>query len=565
MATATAAAAPVRQKLARDEWLARAGLAALTLWLLITVALPLWALLSKSVLDRQGQFVGLANYAEYFSSPALLSSLWNSLMIAAVATALVLPGSFLYAYALTRTSMRAKGLFGALALIPILAPSFLQALALVYLFGNQGFLRSWLFGHSIYGPIGIILAESIYCFPHALMILVTALRTSDARLYESAAALGASPWRVFFTVTLPGARYGIISAAFVVFTLVITDFGIPKVIGGQFNVLATDIYKQVYGRQNFEMGAVVSMVLLVPALLSFAAERFVRRRQMAALTAQAVPLEPRPRPLTDWPFFAMCALIVVPVVGLLATAAWGSFIRFWPYNLTLGLRNYEFARFETAGWLPYFNSLRLAGLAALIGTAVVFTGAYFQEKIRGNPTLRSITQLFAMLPLAVPGLVLGLSYIFFFNHPRNPLGFFYGTLAIMVINTIAHFYTVSHLTATTALKQLDSEFEAVSASLRAPFYRTFWKVTVPVCLPAILDIAVYFFVNAMTTVSALIFLWVPETRVASISVVYMDETGQQGAAAAMAMMIVYTSATVKLLHVLLSRYLDRRTQAWRKR
>ncbi len=565
MATATAAAAPVRQKLARDEWLARAGLAALTLWLLITVALPLWALLSKSVLDRQGQFVGLANYAEYFSNPALLSSLWNSLMIAAVATALVLPGSFLYAYALTRTSMRAKGLFGALALIPILAPSFLQALALVYLFGNQGFLRSWLFGHSIYGPIGIILAESIYCFPHALMILVTALRTSDARLYESAAALGASPRRVFFTVTLPGARYGIISAAFVVFTLVITDFGIPKVIGGQFNVLATDIYKQVYGRQNFEMGAVVSMVLLVPALLSFAAERFVRRRQMAALTAQAVPLEPRPRPLTDWPFFAMCALIVVPVVGLLATAAWGSFIRFWPYNLTLGLRNYEFARFETAGWLPYFNSLRLAGLAALIGTAVVFTGAYFQEKIRGNPTLRSITQLFAMLPLAVPGLVLGLSYIFFFNHPRNPLGFFYGTLAIMVINTIAHFYTVSHLTATTALKQLDSEFEAVSASLRAPFYRTFWKVTVPVCLPAILDIAVYFFVNAMTTVSALIFLWVPETRVASIAVVYMDETGQQGAAAAMAMMIAYTSATVKLLHVLLSRYLDRRTQAWRKR
>jgi iron(III) transport system permease protein len=133
-----------------------------------------------------------------------------------------------------------------------------------------------------------------------------------------------------------------------------------------------------------------------------------------------------------------------------------------------------------------------------------------------------------------------------------------------VINTVAHFYTVGHLTAVTALKQLDSEFEAVSASLRAPFYRTFWKVTVPICLPAILDVAVYMFVNAMTTVSAVIFLWVPQTRVSSIAVVYMDDTGYQGAAAAMAMMIVYTSAAVKVLHLLLARGLAR-TQAWRRR
>lgn len=564
MATAISAA-PVRQKLAYDEWIARGGLVTLALWLVITVALPLWTLMSRSVLSRHGQFVGLANYAEYFSSPALFSSVWNSLTVAVVTTVLVLPAAFVYAYALTRTCMKARGLFSAVALIPILAPSLLQALALVYLFGNQGLFRDWLFGRSIYGPIGIIIAEAVYCFPHALMILATALSTSDARLYESAAALGASPRRVFFTVTLPGAKYGVISAGFVVFTLTITDFGIPKVIGGQFNVLATDIYKQVFGRQDFEMGAVVSMVLLAPAVLSFAAERYVRRRQMAQLTAQAVPLVPAPRPLTDRSLLAICALIAMPIFGLLATAAWGSFIRFWPYDLTLGLRNYEFSRFEVEGWLPYFNSLRMAGLTALVGTAIIFTGAYFQEKTRASPAVRSVVQLFAMLPLAVPGLVLGISYILFFNHPKNPLGFLYGTLAIMVINTIAHFYTVSHLTATTALKQLDSEFEAVSASLRVPFYRTFWKVTVPVSLPAILDIAVYMFVNAMTTVSAVIFLWVPHTRLASIAAVYMDDTGQQGAAAAMAMMIVYTSATVKLLHLLLSRYLDRRTQAWRKR
>ncbi|MDR7534588.1 MAG: ABC transporter permease subunit, partial [Armatimonadota bacterium] len=316
------AARPLRRQLAADERLARAGLAGAALWLAVTVAGPLWALLSKSFLDRDGRFVGLANYAEYLASPALASSIWHSMGVAVVTTVLVLPAAFLYAYALTRTSMKAKAVFGAVALVPILAPSLLQALALVYLFGNQGLLRDWLLGHSIYGPLGIVAAEAVYCFPHALMILTTALATADARLYESAAALGATPRRIFLTVTVPGAKYGLMSAAFVVFTLVITDFGIPKVIGGQFNVLATDVYKQVFGRQNFETGAVVSMILLVPAVLSFLAERYVRLRQQATLTPQAVPLQPRPRPAVDWTFFGICTLIAVPIVGLLAVAAW---------------------------------------------------------------------------------------------------------------------------------------------------------------------------------------------------------------------------------------------------
>ncbi len=565
VSTAPAAAAPVPRRLARDEWIARASLVVIGSWLTVTVALPLWALLSKSFQDHDGRFIGLANYVMYLSNPALSASIWNSVLVALLSTALTIPGAFLYAYALTRSSMKGKSLFSAVALIPILAPSLLPALALIYLFGNQGLLKHWLFGNSIYGPLGIVIAETFYCFPHAMLILVASLRTADARLYESAAALGASPRRVFFTVTLPGAKYGIINTAFVVFTLVMTDFGIPKVIGGRFNVLATDVYKQVFGQRNFEIGAVVGMALLVPAVVSFIAERFVRRKQVALLTAQAVPFVPRPKPLADWFFFGFCALIAIPIVGILATAAWGSLVKFWPYNLSLSLANYNFTKFESQGWRSFYNSLRMAGWTAVIGTAVIFTGAYLQEKTRGLQIVRSVTQFFAMLPLAVPGLVLGLGYIFFFNHPLNPLGFLYNTLALMVINTIAHFYTVSHLTAVTALKQLDSEFEAVSASLKAPFYRTFWKVTVPVCLPAILDISVYLFANAMTTVSAVIFLAVSQTKMASIAIVDMDDAGFTAAAAAMGMMIVATSAGVRLVHMFASRFLERRTQAWRRR
>jgi iron(III) transport system permease protein len=123
-----------------------------------------------------------------------------------------------------------------------------------------------------------------------------------------------------------------------------------------------------------------------------------------------------------------------------------------------------------------------------------------------------VVRALAMLPMAVPGLVLGLGYIFFFNAPGNPLGALYHTLTLLTLCTIVHFYTTGHLTAVTALKSIDGEFEAVSASLKVPFFKTFWRVTVPICTPALVDIARYFFVNAMTTISAVVFLYSPRPR-----------------------------------------------------
>jgi len=543
----------------------RAGIGLLIVWLLVTLILPLWWLLSKSFQNQNGEYIGLANYIQYFSTPALFASVWNSLFIALLTTAIVLPLAFTYAFALQRSCMRWKGLFQALALIPILAPSLLPAISLIYLFGNQGFLKDWLFGASIYGPIGIVISQVFYCFPHALMILIAALSMADSRLYEAADALGASKTRMFFTVTLPGAKYGVISAGFVVFTLVITDFGIAKVIGGRFNVLATDIFKQVIGQQNFEMGAVVGFVLLIPAVAAFVADRILQRRQVALLSARAVPLVPKPDSRRDWGLFLFCTVVGGLIFGLLAMSAWASLVTRWPYNLALTLNNYAFGEFDSNGWSAYWNSLELAAWTAVIGTVVIFIGAYLLEKTRAFAFGRTLAQFMAMLPMAVPGLVLGLAYIFFFNAKGNPFGFIYATMAILVINSVTHFYTVSHLTATTALKQLDAEFEAVSASLKVSLFRTMARVTVPVCLPAVLDISIYLFVNAMTTVSAVIFLYSTDTKLASVSIINMDESGFTAAAAAMAITIVATSAGVKVLHLLLTRRLDRITQAWRRR
>ncbi len=514
---------------------------------------------------RPVKSTGMDNFVNYFSTPALSNSIKNSLFIAVISTVITVTLAFWFAYALNRSCMRFKGLFRLIAMAPILVPSLLPGIALVYLFGNQGMLKELLFGASIYGPIGIVIGSVFFTFPHAFLIISTALAISDARLYEAAVSLRASPWRTFWTVTIPSARYGLISAGFVVFNLVITDFGLPKVIGGQFNMLAVDIYKQVIGQQNFEMGAVVSVVLIIPAIFAFALDRYVQSKQVATLSSRSVPFQPSPDAKMDRIFLIYSSLVGLFIIGILAVCQFAALIKFWPYDLSLSLNNYQFDKMDGGGWGSYYNSIKLGLLTAVIGTSVIFFGAYLVEKSNGFRVGRSLFQMIAMLPMAIPGMVLGLAYIFFFNNPANPLNIIYGTMAILVISAVTHFYTVSHLTAVTALKQMDREFESVSASLKQPTLKLFSRVTVPVCLPAVLDISIYLFVNAMTTVSAVVFLYSPKTSLASIAVLNMDDAGDIAPAAAMGMMIFYTNATARILHLIASKGILRRTQAWRAR
>ena len=551
--------------------IAHGALALIALALIVFLAAPLLAILLQALQGHEGEFVWFANFIEYAKTPALLDSLWHSLWVSGTVTLITLPLAFAFAYALTRSCMPLKSLFRGVTLIPLLAPSLLSAISLIYWFGNQGVLKAWMqdFGiDQIYGAPGIVLAECIAVFPHTLMILVTGLSLSDARLYEAADAMGTTAVRKFFTITLPGAKYGLISAALVTFTLVITDFGIPKVIGGNFSVLATDVFKLVIGQQDFPKGAVVAILLLAPAILTFAVDHYVSRHQTAMLTARAVPYSPKAAPLFDRLMTLYCAAVAALVLAMLGMAVFASFATFWPYNLTPSWRHYQLGLLDAEVGVAFFNSLKMAAGTALLGTTLVFSGAYLLEKTKGVAPLHGLMRLLAVVPMAVPGLVLGLGYIFFFNAPNNPLGGLYHTLTLLTLLTlctIVHFYTTGHLTAVTALKALDSEFEAVSASLKVPFYKTCWRVTLPVCAPALIDMARYFFINAMTTISAVVFLYSPETKVASIAILNLDEAGEMGAAAAMAVLIALSSSVATLLFKAFAWWSNRRTQAWRAR
>ncbi|MFI5341428.1 MAG: putative 2-aminoethylphosphonate ABC transporter permease subunit [Candidatus Methylomirabilales bacterium] len=567
-----------------DRWLMGGLVLLAVLWMIAVVVLPLYALLSKSMFDQSGKFVGLDNFFHYFRTPSLSVSLYNSFFVSLVTTSISVTLGFLYAYALTRTTIPGKSFFRSIAMLPLFAPTLLYGVILVYLFGKKGIVTTGFFGLwekllgvnlgldiGLYGPVGIIIAEVLFTFPQVMLILSVALGMTDARLYEAADSLQASRVRTFFTVTLPGIKYGLISATFVSFILCFTDFGAPKVVGGNYNVLATEIYRQVIGQQNFVMGATVSVILLIPTAVAFLLDRINQRRQIALIAAKSVPLTPKPQAVRDGILLAFCSLMALLLGGLFATAVLASLVRLWPYDLSVSLGHYDFRNVGGGGYPALFNSIRMSAYSAVIGTAVTFASAYLIEKSTGMRWLRQGAYFLSTLPLALPGLVIGLSYIFFFNAPvwrifglelPNPLHFLYRTMGILVVCNIVHFYTVSFLTATTALKQLDKEFEAVSLSLAVPFYKTFLRVTVPVCLPAILEISMYYFVNSMATVSGVIFLYSADLPLASVAVANMDDAGDIASAAAMSVLIVLANIAARVLYGVLTRGVHTRTQAW---
>lgn len=528
------------------------------------IFLPLVEMLQKSVYNEVGNFVFLDNFVRYLQEPKSLQLLQNSFFVASVSTLVVVPVAFVFAYALMRSLMPFKPLFRYLALIPLLAPSLLPAISFVYLFGNQGFLKSWMGEGSIYGAWGIVMGECFYVFPHVLMILLGALSLSDARLYEAAQSMGASSVKKFFTITLPSVKYGLVSASLVSFTLAITDFGVPKVIGGDYAVLATEIYKHVIGQQNFSLGATVGVLLLVPSLITFGVDTFMQKRQKAILGAKFVLYKPKKAPWFDGVMLVFSCVVVALLVIILGVSIAASFMKFWPYDLSLVLKHYDFSSMDGGGWDSYFNSLRLAFWSALFGTILVFVSAYVVERSKVFSLLRGALKWLALLPMAVPGLVLGLGYIFFFNNPSNPLHGIYQSMAILVVCTVAHFFTTSYITAVTTLKQIDSEFDDVAESMGIAFYKTFFKVTVPIAIPSILEIGRYFFVNAMTTVSAVVFLYAPHTTLASVAVLNMDDAGDISSAAAMSSLIVATSVCVTLVFNFFSFYVVKASQKWRK-
>lgn len=526
------------------------GMGAMTLLFVVILLFPLYSLFSKAFLNADGTFAGLSNYTKYFSTPSLSVSIGNTVTVSVISAVLGTTLGFAYAYGMTRTQIRGKTFFRYVAMVPLFLPTVVHGLSLVYLFGNQGILTGLGWDIGLYGKTGIIISEVIYTFPQAFLMFYIALSYADGRLYEAADTMGCSSLKKFSHITIPSVRYTLINSLFVCFTLAFTDFGAPKVLGGNYNVLATDIYKQVAGQFNMNMGAVVGTLLLIPAVLSFGVDRLTARRSSDSISAKASALHIKESKLRDAVFYGICGLIALCLITLVAVLFLGAFTKYYPYDLSFTLDNFSFNK-STGGFQSYLNSIWMSVLTAILGTVFVFVYAYLIERSKCAGGLKHAGKLLSSLPLALPGMVIGLSFIFFFNHKANPLNFIYGTVMILVLANMVHFYSVPYVTASSALKKLDREYENVSASMRISPVKTFFRVTVPLCLPAILEIVLYYFMNSMVTVSAVVFLYSAKFKIASIAITHMEEAGDFAQAAAMSLLILLVNVLARGLYEIL--------------
>lgn len=547
------------------------------IFLIVAIVFPLGLLLTKSFENNSGEFIGLSNFKEYFSNKNLLISLKNTFTISIASSVISLVLAFVYAYGVQRTTIRFKNIFKYIALMPLFAPTMMHGISLVYLFGRKGAvttgffdkLPQFAFDINLYGATGIIIAEVLYIFPQIFLVLNIALSTTDYRLYEAADMLGTSNFRKFFTITLPNMKYGMISSFIIAFILSFTDFGAPKVVGGNFSVLATDVYIKVVGQNNMSMGAVVSIILLIPSVAAFFIDQKIQKKQGVVLNAKSIPYTAKENKVRDIFFYIYTILICFFIISIFVTIFVSAFSKLWPYDLSFSLNNFKFYDYNGGIEIFFKNSFILAVLSGIFGTFMTFMSAYLIEKKEKKTLKDKVIYFLSLVPLALPGMVIGISYIFFFNKSyftipflnisiMSPFNSLYKTIWIMVLANVIHFYSISFLTANTALKKLDKEFERVSLSMGIPWYKTFSNVTFPMCLESILEIFFYYFVNSMVTISALVFLYTSSLNLLSIAVINLDDTGEIAKASAMSIVILLTNIIIKIIYQIILKFLQKR-------
>ena len=511
-----------------DRWLLRVCLWIPLAGLLLFFLLPMATIVWRSVVEDSGA-IGWGNYLALWHTPGVWRALSHSLALGAATTAISLLLAFVLAYGMERTTMPGRRFVSMSLALPVLAPSLVLGRGLIFLLGRNGLIGKLLgVRPEIYGFRGLLIADVMYALPQAVMVLRAALRHGDARQYEAAEVLGATPWRQFVDITLPGMRYGLLSAAFVVFTVTITDFGNAVVIGGDYSVLATEIYSQVNGQMKFGLGAVVGLVLLLPAGLSVWIEHVAAQRQAGLGAESAVSPVPVPRTLRDLSFFVASTAIAGSIVAVIATVVLGSFMRLWPYKLEFTLKHYDIT--ISGGYAPLWTSLQVSAVAAVLGTLLLWALAVSVRRL--PPTAARGVALLAALPVGVPGLVLGLSYVFAFNTATWPWGVLYGSALLLALCNFYHYHTQAYVTMVTGVRAVPAALEEACAVLGGGVSRVLRDVFLPVLRPTLWAVGLFLFMRSMVTLSAVIFLITPSLSLGAVTVMRLDEAGFTSQAAA---------------------------------
>ncbi|HOE75908.1 MAG TPA: iron ABC transporter permease [Rectinema sp.] len=537
------------KRLARDPVL-------LAVILLVTASLAIFILyplveVATTSLDVGGGRLGFGVYAEVVKSAYIRKALYNSLLMSTLTAIVGTIIGFIFAFAVVRAKVPLARFFNTMAVIPIVSPPFIGALAIIMLFGNNG-LISWnllkIQNFPIYGFNGLFIAQVVTFFPVSYLTLKGVLESMNPILEDAALDLGGTRWKVFKKVTLPLAIPGIASSVLLLFVETLADFGNPLILAGsRFPMLSVQAYLQIVGMYDLPKGAAISILLLVPSLIAFYLQRWlVGKRKYTTVTGK--PQQSTTQivsPGARAALFVACLIIALLVAMIYFSIVVGAFAKVWGYDHRPTLDHFKFV--FGVGFKAVRDTLIIAGTATPFAGLLGMVIAYLVMRVKFPG--RSFVESVSMLSFAVPGTVIGIGYILAFNHPPLVLT---GTLTILLLNFVFRYIPVGIESGKAILSSIDPSIEEAAINLGADSRKTFTKVTLPMILPAFFSGLVFAFVRGMTAVSAAIFLVSSRWNLMTVHIMAQVESGNLGAAAAYSLLLVLiVIAAISLIRVTL--------------
>ena len=472
------------------------------LLLLLFVVYPLLKVLIFSLTDADGNF-SLANLVTILTTSRYLAVFGRTMLLGIIVAIIATFIGYIFAYTITRTNVPCKKFLKTIATLPILSPPFILSLSIIFLFGKQGFITKTLMGitgNNVYGMGSLVVVQVMSFFPIAYLTLSGILSSIDASVEDAACNMGASRWHTFWTVTFPLSLPGIISGCLLVFIQSLEDFSNPATIGGEFSTLSIEVYQIITGSYDMQKGSVLALLLLLPAVTAYLFNKYwVSKKSFVTVTGKPT----QARKLIDeahikWPLFAFCMVVAAVILLFYGTVIFGSFVRTWGYDYSLTLDQYRKAL--AYGWDSLKNSMILGLISAVIGGLLGMIIAYITAK--RNYYGKRFIEVSSVLMFAVPGTVLGISYVLAFN--TKPL-VLTGTALILIIVFTFRNMPVAIESGTTTLLQIDNSIEEASTILGADTGYSFRRITLPMLRNAFFSGIVYSFTKAITAVSAVIF------------------------------------------------------------
>ena len=505
------------------------------LLLLLFVVYPLVKVLIFSLTDENGGF-SLENLVSIITTSRYLKVFGRTLLLGLIVAVLATFIGYIFAYTVTRTNVPMKGFLKLIATLPILSPPFVLSLSVIFLFGKQGLITKGIFGindNDVYGMLSLIVVQTMSFFPIAYLTLSGILESIDASVEDAACNMGAGRWKTFWTVTFPLSLPGIISGALLVFIQSLEDFSNPATIGGSYTTLSIEVYNIITGTYDMRRGSVLAILLLIPALTAYLLNKYwVNKKSFVTVTGK--PTQARKlinEAHIKWPLFIFCTLVAAIVLLFYGTVIYGSFVKTWGIDFSLTLEQYQRAlRFGTDS---LWTSMLLAVISAIIGGLLGMIIAYITAK--RNYYGKRFIEVSSVLMFAVPGTVLGISYILGFNTPPLLLT---GTAAILVIVFVFRNMPVAIESGTTTLLQIDNSIEEASTILGADSGYSFRRITLPLLRNSFFSGIVYSFTKAITAVSAVIFLVSPSWTLVTSKIYGLFDLAKFGQAAAFVTMMI---------------------------